>query len=581
MSYRHSLFVSSMFSNRSRRNTCNQKKSRVFWLERLEHRALLAADTIYPVGDPIVASDPDRDDEFGNSVAMTDDGLLAVVGAWSDNEYGKDAGAAYLLHSDGSSWIEVQKLESGMPASREGFGSNVAIAGTVEGATVAVGARNVVYLFDCDLNGCGTAEPLTADSASDRLGASISISRHANGETLVTGDPGETSSGTSAGAAFVFDRPNGGGSWSEPVRLSSPSASGGDNFGTAVAISQDGMTIAVGAWYANEIHIFDRSDTGISFGQGDSDHVATITSSTGTDIGWDVDLSPSGDVLVASALHETFVAHIVTNGRTLLAGNYRNDLAGVRDVGVVHMYDLDAVALPTVTIEATDANAAEENADPGSFTFARTGETSNSLEVFYSVSGSATHGVDYEALSTSVIIPAGSESALIQVIPIDDVEQDEGTETVIATISSNAAFSVDAANSDTITIADNDPPSHSSAIYVWDIYTRQRGPHTDLLIDVRTDSNGAAESSDAGAVGVIVTVELRDPESDALLSTLTGTTDSSGVLKIRGLTSGTYRVEVIDVVLAGSLWDPNDALDATLNDEDYDNDGLPDEQVTI
>ncbi|MBY5282771.1 hypothetical protein F2Y95_13620, partial [Aphanizomenon flos-aquae CCAP 1446/1C] len=54
---------------------------------------------------------------------------------------------------------------------------------------------------------------------------------------------------------------------------------------------------------------------------------------------------------------------------------------------------------PTVTISATDANAAETatgiTANPGKFTLSRTGSTTSSLTVNYTVSGTATKGTDY------------------------------------------------------------------------------------------------------------------------------------------------------------------------------------------
>src|SRR5205814_612902 len=54
---------------------------------------------------------------------------------------------------------------------------------------------------------------------------------------------------------------------------------------------------------------------------------------------------------------------------------------------------------PVVSIVATDAIAAEPTTDKGTFTVSRIGSTLSSLTVFYSVSGTATAGSDYTALS--------------------------------------------------------------------------------------------------------------------------------------------------------------------------------------
>jgi hypothetical protein len=117
--------------------------------------------------------------------------------------------------------------------------------------------------------------------------------------------------------------------------------------------------------------------------------------------------------------------------------------------------DNDSATLPTVTIEATD-NHAGESGDPGEFTITRTGSTTSALTVFYTPSGTATNGSDYTALSGSVTIAAGQTTATITVAPIDDSVPNEGIETVILTLSSNASYSVGTPSSATVSIADND-----------------------------------------------------------------------------------------------------------------------------
>jgi hypothetical protein len=114
------------------------------------------------------------------------------------------------------------------------------------------------------------------------------------------------------------------------------------------------------------------------------------------------------------------------------------------------------VALPTVAVTTTD-NAAAEPAATGTFTFTRTGSTAAALTVNYAVSGTATSGSDYTSLGTSVTIPAGSASATRTVTPVDDVTA-ESAETVILSLSANAAYSIGSPSGDTVTITDNDTP---------------------------------------------------------------------------------------------------------------------------
>jgi hypothetical protein len=123
----------------------------------------------------------------------------------------------------------------------------------------------------------------------------------------------------------------------------------------------------------------------------------------------------------------------------------------------------DDVALPTVSISASDPSAAEVGPDSGILTITRSGSTAAALIVHYSVSGTATGGSDYAALAGTVTIPAGQTSATLTVTPVDDAVV-EGNETVIVTVSADPAYTIGASASATIAIADNDPgavPNHT------------------------------------------------------------------------------------------------------------------------
>ena len=105
-----------------------------------------------------------------------------------------------------------------------------------------------------------------------------------------------------------------------------------------------------------------------------------------------------------------------------------------------------------VTIAATDNTATEQGRTTGTLTVTRTGGTAASLTVFYSTGGTVTAGSDYQPLSGSVMIPAGQSSATITITPIDDAVIGEGNETVIATLTADAAYTIGAQNNATVTI---------------------------------------------------------------------------------------------------------------------------------
>ena len=114
----------------------------------------------------------------------------------------------------------------------------------------------------------------------------------------------------------------------------------------------------------------------------------------------------------------------------------------------------------TVSISATDASAAEPS-DNGFFTVSLgAGLTSTTDTVIdMTVTGTATNGTDYAAIGTSVTIPAGSNSATIDVTVTNDTVV-EGNETVVVTLDSmssgTSGITIGGTNSATVTIADND-----------------------------------------------------------------------------------------------------------------------------
>jgi hypothetical protein len=91
-------------------------------------------------------------------------------------------------------------------------------------------------------------------------------------------------------------------------------------------------------------------------------------------------------------------------------------------------------------------------------TLTRLGDTSASLTVNYSLSGTATNGADYASLGTSVTIPAGAASTTITVVPKSAANY-VGSETVTLALAGNAAYTVGSAGAATVTIAGNSVPS--------------------------------------------------------------------------------------------------------------------------
>ena len=112
-----------------------------------------------------------------------------------------------------------------------------------------------------------------------------------------------------------------------------------------------------------------------------------------------------------------------------------------------------------VTVAATTPAASEIGPTPGVFTVTRpAGATNEALAVNYTVSGSASNGVDYSSLGGTATIAAGQSNAAIVVTPILD-ELLEGTETVRVTLASGA-YVVGSPSNAEVTIADAPLPNY-------------------------------------------------------------------------------------------------------------------------
>jgi hypothetical protein len=111
--------------------------------------------------------------------------------------------------------------------------------------------------------------------------------------------------------------------------------------------------------------------------------------------------------------------------------------------------------LPVVTVTVTDGSATEAGPTTGMYRISRTGGTVSRLSVLFTMGGLAQNGVDYNAITSPVTIPAGASYVYVTLRPIDDSVH-EGNETAILTISPDPNYNIGSSSSATITIQDND-----------------------------------------------------------------------------------------------------------------------------
>ncbi|MEM8588744.1 MAG: Calx-beta domain-containing protein, partial [Pseudomonadota bacterium] len=203
----------------------------------------------------------------------------------------------------------------------------------------------------------------------------------------------------------------------------------------------------------------------------------------------------------------------------------------------------------TVSIAATQPDAREPDID-GEFTVTINGQTEIPVTITFEVSGSATEGADYETLTRTVTIPAGTNpSATIDIAVIDD-DFAENLEDVIVTLVStdNTSVTVDAsADSATVTIADDAADA--------------------ALISIEATDPSASEAGDPGQFTVFLAGETDQPVVVTFEVSGSATEGGDYVSLARTVTipAGTNPSATIDVSAIDDLeFDPDETVVVTL-----------------
>jgi len=236
-------------------------------------------------------------DDFGTAVALSDDGDTLAVGAYSEDSaavgvggnqasnQALDSGAVYVYRRTGSSWAPEAYVKASNTEAGDQFGGAVALSGdgvrlavgayAEDGAAVGVGgdgANNqavgsgAVYVFTRGAGAWAQEAYVKASNtggsfgpggfSGDQFGQSVALS--VDGTRLAVGAPLEQSAATGvggdqasdgverAGAAYVFERAVGG--WGQGAYVKASNTGAADLFGYTLALSRDGLTLAVGAF---------------------------------------------------------------------------------------------------------------------------------------------------------------------------------------------------------------------------------------------------------------------------------------------------------------------------------------------
>ncbi|MBD2624714.1 right-handed parallel beta-helix repeat-containing protein [Microcystis flos-aquae FACHB-1344] len=177
-----------------------------------------------------------------------------------------------------------------------------------------------------------------------------------------------------------------------------------------------------------------------------SDYTAktgTLTFTPGQ-ISQDIIISVNGDTAIEP--DETFLINLSNPSNALITDN--------QGLGTITN---DDVTLPNITLAVSPASVTEDGTTNLVYTFTRTGVTTNSLTVNYTLGGTATLNTDYTRTGTTntVTFAAGSSTATVTVDPTADTTV-ESDETVILTLAAGTGYKVGTTTPVTGTITNDD-----------------------------------------------------------------------------------------------------------------------------
>ncbi len=297
---------------------------------------LSAADTIACDAAPLTASSPEAQAQLGWSISA--DGRWLAAGANLANASGADSGAVALYLDPKPGMKPTQEILP--PDLRPGdqFGSSVSISGNwlAVGAPVGDGKvqdSGVVYLFQFD--GSTWAQSTKLDATDARKGAQLGFSVSLNGNVLVVGAPGESSRGSSAGAAYVFEMQ--GNVWTQTAKLLANDGRPFDEFGSSVAT--DGDEIVVGAPFADDPNMNKNFGAAYVFQRAAN--------------GWS--LADKGKLTAGAFRPDNiqFGSAVAIGGGWIVVGARGDDL-GATDSGSAYVFERNALGSPPGLLRADD-----------------------------------------------------------------------------------------------------------------------------------------------------------------------------------------------------------------------------------
>jgi Secretion system C-terminal sorting domain/Calx-beta domain len=136
--------------------------------------------------------------------------------------------------------------------------------------------------------------------------------------------------------------------------------------------------------------------------------------------------------------------------------NYDKFVTGATSLSTTPFTNLNLVATnPTVGVTVSPSSVTENGATNLTYTFTLSANAASNITVNYTATGTATNGTDYGAITGTVVISSGSNTATVIVNPTGDATL-EPDETVTLTVASGTGYDIGSPSSATGTITNDD-----------------------------------------------------------------------------------------------------------------------------
>jgi len=479
--------------------------------------------------------DGENANDFSGSVSLSEDGETLAIGATQNDGGGSNSGhvRVYRYVSSSSTWTKIGSDING-DGSNDFFGTSISLSNN--GNILAIGAcqagstnygGNYVKILEYSSSSDSWSQlgsTINGDNSDDRFGVSVSI--NGDGDVLAVGSEKDDGNGTDSGQVKVYSfTPTGTSSWSLLGSAINGEAAG-DQFGTSVSISDNGLKIIASARF-NQAK---GTETGHA-------RVFKYFNNSWIQIGSDIDGEAADDQFGYRA--------VISGNGNIVAGSGRDNDGNGTNSGHVRVYAINSpptnISLSSTTVNenvsigTTVGGLTSTDSDSGdshSYSLVSgSGDTDNSS---FSISGSnllTATSLDYETKNSySIVIQTSDGTATYSktfTLSVTDIFEDDDGDGIANHLdnapNTSNADQADADGDGVGDVVDNAPNTANANQADTD------GDGQGDVIDTDDDNDGVPDSQDAFPTDAS---ESLDTDGDGVGDNADVDADSDGIIDI-------------------------------------------------